>query len=56
VLEGVLELGGQAGLVQELGGLKMGETQVKLRLGGNGLQDRERNALADRRFSVSVQR
>lgn len=27
----------------------MGETQVKLRLGGNGFQDRERNALADDR-------
>ena len=51
VLECVLKIGEQRGLVEELGGLEVGEptTQVFLGLLGNGEQEPERHALADDR-------
>jgi hypothetical protein len=49
VLEGVLVLGEEARLVQELGSLQMGEAQAEqlLRPLGNSLQERQGHLVAD---------
>jgi hypothetical protein len=54
VLEGVLDLGEQARLVEELGGLQMGEAPAERRLGhlGHGLEERQRHLVADDGSSV----
>ena len=51
VLEGVLEIREEARLVEELGGLEVGEPATQLFLGqlGDGEQERERHVLADDR-------
>src|SRR6266487_5862340 len=49
VLEGILDVGKEARLVEELGGLQMGESQTERRLRrlGNGLEERQRHLGAD---------
>jgi hypothetical protein len=49
VLESVLDLGEEAGLVEELAGLQMGEAQAEwfLRRFSNGLEERQRHLRAD---------
>jgi hypothetical protein len=49
MLEGVLEIREEARLVEKLGRLEVGESQVKAALGyvGDGLQKRERHLLPD---------
>ena len=51
VLEGVLDVGEEARLVEELGGLQMGEAQAErlLRHLGNGLEERQGHLRADDR-------
>ena len=51
VLEGVLALRKEPCLVQELGGLEVGETALQRRLGqlGDGLQQGDGDVLADHR-------
>ena len=51
VLEGVLEIREEAGLVEELGGLEVGEPATQVLLGqlGHGEQEPERHVLADDR-------
>jgi hypothetical protein len=51
MLEGVLEVGEDPGLVQELGGLQAADRGVQLLLGvlGNGLEQHQRDVLPDHR-------